>query len=265
VLTKRVEAAVAVWTAAFATTATSSTATDSNTATATTTAGATAGAHSLQLQPSVHEVLLRNGVLHLHPSLEQARHTWIRHLHSHVCTAALLPRLRSSRFAVFDEHDVSHSSSSGGTGTAAAGTVAADSYAEAVMKRLPVTVLQSAYTEIEAQLGRVGEYVGLWLRYQSLWNVTTQVRGYVYLVLCSLHCSLAVCQKYTHCVSHVIIASTTTAQRTLGAHAGRSAEILLPCDLMYCALAVTPPHCATSTSTATAVALPLTQSLQCHC
>ena len=109
-LTKRVEAAVAVWTAAFATTATSSTATDSNTATATTTAGATAGAHSLQLQPSVHEVLLRNSVLHLHPPLEQARHTWIRHLHSHVCTAALLPRLRSSRFAVFDEHDVSHSS-----------------------------------------------------------------------------------------------------------------------------------------------------------
>jgi dynein heavy chain 1, cytosolic len=181
VLTKRVEAAVTAWTAAFATTATTSTSTDSSTAAAAaaTAAGATAtattaGAHSLQLQPSVHEVLLRNGVLHLSPPLEQARHTWIRHLHTHVSTAALLPRLRSSRFAVFDEHDVSRSSSSTGTTAAAAG--AADKYAEAVMKRLPVTVLQAAYTEIEAQLGRVGEYVGLWLRYQSLWDVTTQVR-----------------------------------------------------------------------------------------
>jgi dynein heavy chain 1, cytosolic len=185
VLTKRVEAAVAAWTAAFATTATTSTATDSTTATTAIAAGATAattaGAHSLQLQPSVHEVLLRNGVLHLSPPLEQARRTWIHHLHSHVSTAALLPRLRSSRFAVFDEHDVSHSSSSSSTGTTAAAAAggAADSYAEAVMKRLPVTVLQAAYTEIEAQLGRVGEYVGLWLRYQSLWDVTTQVNPIV--------------------------------------------------------------------------------------
>jgi dynein heavy chain 1, cytosolic len=179
VLTQRVEAAVAAWTAAFATTATTSAATDSTTAAAAAaTAGTTAVAHSLQLQPSIHEVLLRNGVLHLSPPLEQARHTWIRHLHSHVSTAALLPRLRSSRFAVFDEHDVSHSSSSSSSGTAAAAAAggAADSYAEAVMKRLPVTVLQAAYTEIEAQLGRGGEYVGLWLRYQSLWDVTTQVK-----------------------------------------------------------------------------------------
>lgn len=91
----------------------------------------------LQMECTVHEVLLKNQVLYLSPPLEHARAAWIHQFHSYLHTAAGLPRLRSKSFAVLG----------GGEGNSS-------NYLR-VIKALPRENLRKAYDEIETRLAQV--------------------------------------------------------------------------------------------------------------
>lgn len=91
----------------------------------------------MQMECTVHEILLKNQVLYLSPPLEHARAAWVHQFHSYLHTAAGLPRLRSKSFAVLG----------GGEGNSS-------NYLR-VIKALPRESLRKAYEEIEARLAQV--------------------------------------------------------------------------------------------------------------
>ncbi|CAM9128550.1 unnamed protein product [Discosporangium mesarthrocarpum] len=117
----------------------------------------------LQMECTVHEVLLRNQVLYLSPPLEHARAAWISQFHTFLQTVCGLPRLRSKTFAVFGA----------GEGEGDGDGDGEESYRR-VVHNIPLEILRKAYQEIEARLAEVGEYVESWLQYQSLWDMPVQ-------------------------------------------------------------------------------------------
>jgi len=48
--------------------------------------------------------------------------------------------------------------------------IAASSYRD-LLTKLPTGVLRRVYDTIEAKIGEVSQYVGLWLQYQALWDM----------------------------------------------------------------------------------------------
>ncbi|KAF2072162.1 hypothetical protein CYY_006521 [Polysphondylium violaceum] len=106
-----------------------------------------------KLDQSVHEIIIRNQILYLDPPLEFARVNWISQLHTWLNIVCDLPRIQSSRY---DEG------------------IAANSTAKTfrdMLPKLPQGSLESAYSSISQKLEQVKQYVDIWLRYQSLWDM----------------------------------------------------------------------------------------------
>ncbi|EGC38132.1 cytoplasmic dynein heavy chain [Dictyostelium purpureum] len=110
------------------------------------------------LKKSVHEVVIRNQTLNLDPPLEYARADWIGQLHSWLNIVCDLPRIQASRY---DDSAMIHR----GEGNKKQSTF------RDMLPKLPAGSLEKAYSAISNKLDQVGEYVQIWLQYQSLWDM----------------------------------------------------------------------------------------------
>lgn len=112
---------------------------------------------TIQLEQTVHEIVLSNQILFLTPTLEQARKYWMTDFHNYLAVVATLPRIVSTRFQVFAE-----SQSDGGN------------YGDLLFALEP-KLLKQPFLVIEDKIQQAGLYVQQWLQYQALWDASFQV------------------------------------------------------------------------------------------
>ncbi|GAA5808073.1 hypothetical protein MFLAVUS_001455 [Mucor flavus] len=108
------------------------------------------------LQPIVHEIRIRNQLMYLDPPIEQARTNWWFQLHDWLAVVCHLPRIQSSRYegglSVKDNPSIEKTYSS-------------------LLTRMGDNSLEHAYQIVEDKIRQVSDYVGIWLQYQSLWDL----------------------------------------------------------------------------------------------
>lgn len=117
-----------------------------------------AARHRPLIRTSVHEVLIRNQMMHLQPPLHHARQTFLQQLSAYLGTICDLPRLQSSRY----DASLSHKKD--------AERAPPPTYRH-LLARLPEGALRKVYEAIEERLRQVSEYVDIWLQYQALWDM----------------------------------------------------------------------------------------------
>jgi len=110
----------------------------------------------VEMDQTVHEVLLANQILYLSSPLENARKDWIEAFHQHLAIAAKLPRLNITQLQVF---------------SASAELL---DYSN-IVNRLGSSVLSEPFAAIETQVTNAKLCVEQWLQYQALWDASVTV------------------------------------------------------------------------------------------
>ncbi|KAI0484690.1 dynein heavy chain, N-terminal region 1-domain-containing protein [Xylariaceae sp. FL0804] len=111
-----------------------------------------------QMKHLVHEITMRNQVIHLDPPLEHARASWFLQLHDWVGIVCNLPKLKASRYQM-------------------SLTLSTAIHEEARFNELPsdcTDILGRVYTSVEKKLQGISEYVDKWLQFQSLWDLRSE-------------------------------------------------------------------------------------------
>ena len=103
----------------------------------------------------VHEISMKNQVLHLDPPLQFARASWFSHFDEWLGVICNLPKVKASRYEISVDVQTVRKS-------------------EACFADLPQHCsqqLSQVYDVIESRLQNVSEYVDKWLQFQSLWDL----------------------------------------------------------------------------------------------
>ncbi|EEP80390.1 dynein heavy chain [Uncinocarpus reesii 1704] len=119
---------------------------------------------SIQFPKLLHEISMRNQVMHLDPPLEFARANWFSHFDKWVGILCNLERIKSSRYKMSIHADKALLS-------------------ETHFSALPqycASELTEVYSVVEARLQEISEYIEKWLQFQSLWDLQS---SHVYDVL----------------------------------------------------------------------------------
>ncbi|KAH1518925.1 dynein heavy chain [Aspergillus fumigatus] len=98
--------------------------------------------YKIEFPELVHEISMRNQVLHLDPPLQYARASWFSHFDNWLGVICHLEKIKSSRYQISIDHcteDLSH-----------------------------------VYSVVEGRLKEVSEYVDKWLQFQSLWDLRSE-------------------------------------------------------------------------------------------
>lgn len=114
------------------------------------------------IEPMTHEILIRNQQMILNPPIEKVRENLFSQLQSHLSVITDIPRIQTSQYAMglhTDELDKSK--------LTYRGLLTQLSNAGAELIR--------AYQVVDEQLTAVKSYVQIWLQYQSLWDMQTDV------------------------------------------------------------------------------------------
>ncbi|KAK6191509.1 hypothetical protein SNE40_003176 [Patella caerulea] len=114
-----------------------------------------------QIKPLIHELRITNQVIYLNPPMEDARFNILQELFAWEAVITGLPRIQHSRYKV-QGLDVESE---------------ADMTYRNVLTKLPTgsSVLEDAYSAISKTVSELKEYVNVWLRYQSLWDLNPDV------------------------------------------------------------------------------------------
>ncbi|DAA79594.1 TPA_exp: Uncharacterized protein A8136_0367 [Trichophyton benhamiae CBS 112371] len=118
----------------------------------------------IQFPKSLHEISMKNQVMHLDPPLEYARASWFAHFDEWVGVLCNLEKIKSSRYKMSIHADNG-------------------SYSETHFSDIPQYCseeLSEVYSLIEARLEEISEYVDKWLQFQSLWDLQS---SHVYDIL----------------------------------------------------------------------------------
>ncbi|EFW19348.1 hypothetical protein D8B26_007588 [Coccidioides posadasii str. Silveira] len=118
----------------------------------------------IQFPNLLHEISMRNQVMHLDPPLEFARANWFSHFDQWVGVLCNLERIKSSRYKMSIHAEKARLSE---THFSALPQYCADELTE-------------VYSVVEARLQEISEYIEKWLQFQSLWDLQS---SYVYDVL----------------------------------------------------------------------------------
>lgn len=110
------------------------------------------------LHPLVHEISMRNQLIHLDPPAEFTRTSWLLQLHEWLGVVCNQPRLVVSRY----EMNVGDPKIGSGRPTFA------------YLPHRCMDVLSQAYRTIEDKHREVVEYVDKWLQFQSLWDLKSE-------------------------------------------------------------------------------------------
>lgn len=105
---------------------------------------------------AVHELRIQSQRLNLDPPKEYARMKWTHHLHDCLGTVCNLPRLIATRFDTLQRRGL------------ATGTNHRD-----LVSQVPEKLLSEAYDTINGMVSDMEKYVGTWLQYQTLWEIST--------------------------------------------------------------------------------------------
>ena len=111
-----------------------------------------------RLQHFVHEISMRNQIIHLDPPPEFARASWLAQLHDWLGVACNLPIIISSRYEM--KADTTNISRTTPRFTYLPGRCIKD--------------LAAVYEVIEGRLREVTTYVDKWLQFQSLWDLQSE-------------------------------------------------------------------------------------------
>ncbi|EAW13048.1 dynein heavy chain [Aspergillus clavatus NRRL 1] len=114
--------------------------------------------YKIEFPELVHEISMRNQVLHLDPPLQFARASWFSHFDNWLGVICNLEKIKSSRYQI--SIDVQKAQLS-----------------EVCFADLPqhcTEELGHVYNVVEARLKEVSEYVDKWLQFQSLWDLRSE-------------------------------------------------------------------------------------------
>ncbi|KAI9295785.1 dynein heavy chain [Neoconidiobolus thromboides FSU 785] len=112
------------------------------------------------IQSLIHEILIRDQIMHLDPPIEDARENWYKQLSNWISIVCSLPKLQSSRY----EFNIGEESED-----------PRDLTYMSIIKDLDDDALTSAYEKIESKIKEVSDYVKIWLQYQSLWDLEPEI------------------------------------------------------------------------------------------
>eukprot|EP01041_Mallomonas_annulata_P000303 gene303-544_t len=115
------------------------------------------GVEYLEMDQTVHEVLLANQTLYIAPPLEQARSVWVASFHHHMSVSCTLPRITSTRYQVFAE------------------AVDGPKDYSNIISMVDPKDLRLPYTVVEDKVSQAKIYAQKWLQYQALWDVSVAV------------------------------------------------------------------------------------------
>ncbi|RLN48678.1 hypothetical protein BBJ28_00009539 [Nothophytophthora sp. Chile5] len=124
------------------------------------------------LTVKTHQILLKNQVLYLEPSVDEARCDWLMQLQNVLNSVCDLPKIQASSYEnVYEKSSVSALSSP-------ARKSASSRRREAVFKealtQVPQDLLMTAYRVLDATVSDVEKYSSTWLQYQALWDMDAQ-------------------------------------------------------------------------------------------
>ncbi|KAJ5340789.1 hypothetical protein N7541_009913 [Penicillium brevicompactum] len=122
------------------------------------TAEAEALSYKIQFPELLHEILMKNQVLHLDPPLQFARASWFSHFDTWLGVICNLEKIKPSRYQIsIGVQNVRQS--------------------EVCFSDLPqhcTDELNEVYNVVETRLNGVSEYVDKWLQFQSLWDLRSE-------------------------------------------------------------------------------------------
>jgi dynein heavy chain 1 len=117
-----------------------------------------ASSHKIQFPELLHEILMKNQVLHLDPPLQFARASWFSHFDTWLGVICNLEKIKPSRYQIsISVQNVRQS--------------------EVCFSNLPqhcTNELNQVYEVVETRLKGVSEYVDKWLQFQSLWDLRSE-------------------------------------------------------------------------------------------
>ncbi|OKL56213.1 Dynein heavy chain, cytoplasmic [Talaromyces atroroseus] len=111
--------------------------------------------YHIEFPQLVHEVSMRNQVLHLDPPLQYARASWLSHFGQWLGVICNLEKIKSSRYQISID-------------------VVKTTLSETSFVNLPqycIEELAEVYGAIESRLSEISGYVDKWLQFQSLWDL----------------------------------------------------------------------------------------------
>ncbi|KAF3401369.1 Dynein heavy chain, cytoplasmic [Talaromyces pinophilus] len=111
--------------------------------------------YHIEFPQLVHEVSMRNQVLHLDPPLQYARASWLSHFGQWLGVICNLEKIKSSRYQISIDVEKTQLS-------------------ETSFVNLPqhcIEELAEVYGAVESRLSEISGYVDKWLQFQSLWDL----------------------------------------------------------------------------------------------
>ncbi|GJQ76160.1 hypothetical protein Trydic_g1905 [Trypoxylus dichotomus] len=111
-----------------------------------------------QIKTAIHEVRITNQTMYLYPSIEEARFQIMQQLFAWQAIVTSQQRLQSSRYQVGVDKPVT------------------ETYRN-ILTKLPggSAPLKAAYTAIAGKIKEIQTYVNEWLRYQTLWDLQSDI------------------------------------------------------------------------------------------
>ncbi|EED23281.1 dynein heavy chain [Talaromyces stipitatus ATCC 10500] len=114
--------------------------------------------YHIEFPELVHEVSMRNQVLHLDPPLQYARASWLSHFGQWLGVICNLEKIKSSRYQISIDVEKTQLS-------------------ETTFVNLPqhcIEELAEVYGAVESRLSEISDYVDKWLQFQSLWDLQAE-------------------------------------------------------------------------------------------
>ncbi|GLD93496.1 hypothetical protein PINS_up002088 [Pythium insidiosum] len=114
-----------------------------------------------------HQILLKNQILYLEPSIDDAKTMWLQQLQGIISSVCDLPKLQASSYEnVYGRSAMSL--------TSPARRRKRDITFKDILTRLPNGLIVQAFSVVDATIGDVEQYASTWLQYQALWDMDAQ-------------------------------------------------------------------------------------------
>lgn len=119
-----------------------------------------------------HQILLKNQILYLEPSVDDARSVWLIQLQTLMNSVCDLPKIQTSSYEnVYGKSTVSSLSS---PSRKSASAKRRESVFKEALAQVPQALIIKAYAVVDATIDEVQNYSSTWLQYQALWDMDAQ-------------------------------------------------------------------------------------------
>jgi dynein heavy chain 1, cytosolic len=130
-----------------------------------------ASMESVGITLTTHQILLKNQMLYLEPSIDDARTQWMQQLQTLINSLCELPKFQASSYEnVYGRSTMSLHSPA----RRPASAKRRDLTFKEVVSLLPQGLIVEAFGVVDKSISEVEEYVASWLQYQALWDMDAQ-------------------------------------------------------------------------------------------